>query len=85
MFLVTWLLRYENATMNPKMLMIDVFSILLCLHSTIKKSKIILSKYLYNWKGIEYPTAINKNSYTLFEKNIYAETALIVFYVDADV
>ena len=32
------------------------------------------------WEGIGYPTVIDKNNYTLFEK-----TNLIVLYIDADV
>ena len=32
------------------------------------------------WEGIDYPTVISKNNYTLFEK-----TNLIVLYIDVDV
>ena len=32
------------------------------------------------WEGIDYPTVISKNNYTLFEK-----TNLIVLYTDVDV
>ena len=72
--------------------MIDVFSMLLHLHNTIKKLKIILKEYqniklfpnLYSWIGIEYPTSINKNNYALFETN-NSEIALIVLYVDVEV
>ena len=58
--------------------MINVFSMILPLHSTLKNLKIILSEYqnikpffnLYDWVGIEYSTTINKNNYTSFEKKI---------------
>ena len=58
--------------------MINVFSMILPLHSTLKNLKIILSEYqnikpffnVYNWAGIEYSTIINKNNYTSFEKKI---------------
>ena len=36
------------------------------------------------WEGIGYPTVIDKNNYTLFEKT-NPEIALIVFYIDLDV
>ena len=38
-------MRYKNATINSKILTIDLFSMLFCSHYTIKKSRIILSEY----------------------------------------
>ena len=39
---------------------------------------------LYNWVGIEYPTTINENNYTLLEKH-NPKIALIVLHVDVDI
>ena len=67
-------LRCKNATINPKILMINVFSMLFCFHSIIMKSKIILKVAnikpfidVYNWKVTKYQAVINNNSPVLFK------------------
>ena len=41
-------LRYKNATINPKKLMIDVFRRLLCIHNTINIEIVKLGKNQHN-------------------------------------
>ena len=68
--------RYKvcNATVNPKISMIHVFSIFLRSHTTVKKSKTIINVYQivnHFWFyriGQVYPIVRNKNNYTLFKK-----------------
>ena len=39
---------------------------------------------LYNWMGLEHTPTINKNNYTVFEKN-NPQIVLVILYVDVNV
>ena len=70
-------MRYKNATINPKHVDDRCFQYPFTLtwhYKEIKNHPEQVSNIyplidLYNWKGIEYQTAINGNNYTLFKKN----------------
>ena len=82
-------LRYKNATMIPKNIDNKCFQYPFTLtqhHGEIKNhpenvSNIKLFLDLYNWIGIEYRTAMNKNNRTLFERN-NPKISLIELYIN---